>query len=139
MFSSFKLRIFIHDEIDTLYSLIVQYTSPKRNGYCRRKDSKVMHRNCRCENTGDKEDFCKIKCNNDVHCKGYSYSNDKNECQFYTTSQCQKPCILTNNYSVGSISQWDQHSYSGCSIKHIGMHYCAHMYEKYQIFSTIRF
>ena len=99
--------------------MVEKYISPLRNGYCSLKDRRLTHRHCRCEDIfeGDKEGICKILCNDDGMCKGYSYSIDDNACEYYTASKCKKSCQVSENKDIGEIRHHDGDSQSGCHIK----------------------
>ena len=90
-----------------------------------------MHRHCSCNDKfeGDKENLCRIRCNNDSPCKGYSYSIAENACQVYTTSECQANCQVVNNEFVGDIKQSKGDFQSGCYVKKIGMTDILSIYE----------
>ena len=117
----------------------MQYKTPGRNGYCRIVDSKIMHRNCNCKGifTEDKHEICKIRCNNDVQCKGFSYSTDKGECQYYTTSECPESCAVVNDENIGDIGHRNSNSQAGCYVKEIGNNYHALIYRHYNSNITI--
>ena len=94
----------------------MKYMTPLKRSRCCIHDGQ-KHQGCYCE----KElSFCKLTCDEDPHCKGYTGEGDS-VCQISTASTCPLEC---QKFAEGQISDLERNSKcgsgDGCFIKKSG-------------------
>ena len=100
------------------YLIETIYTRPSTDGYCSVDNAGTRHQSCRCTLEGNKEFFCKVKCDIDTKCRGYSYYSSKDEkCDIYTTGSCPHNCVVKHSGNIGEIRQKNNNDARGCFIK----------------------
>ena len=105
-----------------LFSDRSSYVKPSGKGYCTiisvNTGTKPEH--CQCRDGNQNIDSCRIRCDNDYECKGYSYHNDRSVCYIYTTSTCSDGCNKRNQGRIGDLRENKKDigtKESGCYIK----------------------
>ena len=94
----------------------MKYLAPLNRSRCCIHDGQ-KHKGCYCE----KElSFCKLTCDDDPHCKGYTGEGDS-VCQISTSSTCPLGC---QKFAEGQVSDLERNSKcgsgDGCFIKKSG-------------------
>ena len=84
----------------------LKYREPPGEGYCaiidENKNNAMSHEHCKCDSMNDIA-VCQLKCDDDVHCKGFKYSDPYSKCYLYTTSKCTVDCDKKKKDRVGNI------------------------------------
>ena len=93
------------------------------DGYCS-NDGENRHDGCECYENVDT--ICKLHCDLDVKCKGYSFKKDGASCMYYTTSSCRHDSVIKNcttwrhNQTIDQLLVAKDDKESGCFVKSKG-------------------
>ena len=91
---------------------------PRAAGYCVEKGKTGgRHEHCRCNASSESIETCRVRCDNDFKCKGYSFRKKYSKCYLYTTSTCSNGCNKRNKGRLGDMKEVKANNESGCYIK----------------------
>ena len=102
---------------------VASYFAPSKSGYCVEYTTiktGARHEHCRCTSNNENIETCRIRCDNDYECIGYSYRSEGSKCYLYTTSTCSDGCNKRSTGRIGEMKEVTRDDESGCFIKKLG-------------------